>query len=301
MSADHQRRATWFQCVVGAVLSSQLVGPALAGHLIKSSIWFPLWVSMGLILAGGILIVIFMPETLPKKNTMVQDGHEGLGASPKTALRALFSVPAVYLLPGAVLAIPVASTQSDLLLRFMPIQFNWPLDKSALLISLRSVAMLVTLLIILPAASHLVGKWTAWSSLERDSAFARASTLLFLFGSFGLVMITKETLIILGIVVSALGSGFPTLCRSMLVATSGEHNAGSVFGILAVGEIVGFLACTVGIGLLFNVGLTSWIGLPFCLAMLVSLWVSVATWMFPISVASPQPGDSSDSEAERMV
>ncbi|POR32673.1 Uncharacterized protein TPAR_07111 [Tolypocladium paradoxum] len=294
-------RAAWFQCVVGAVLSSQLVGPVLAGHLMKPSIWLPLWISMSLILAGGILIVLFTPETLPNKNTMEHHNHEGVGASPKTALNALFSRPAVYLLPGTVLAIPVASTQSDLLLRFMPIQFDWPLDKSALLISLRSMVTLVTLLVVLPAASYLVSKWTAWSSLQRDGAFARASTLLFLFGSFGLVMINKEALIVLGIVVSALGSGIPTLSRSMLVVVSGEHHAGSTFGILAVGEVVGFLACTLGTGLLFNVGLTSWIGLPFCLAMLVSLGVSVATWMFPLSGVNAQSGGYSDSEAERIV
>lgn len=255
---------------------------------------------MGLILAGGIAIVLFTPETLPNKNTMAQYSHEGLGASPRAALRALFSRPAVYLLPGAVLAIPVASTQSDLLLRFMPIQFDWPLENSVLLMSLRSMVTLVTLLVILPAASHFVGKRTTWSSVQRDGAFARASALLFLLSSFGLVMVTKEALIILGVAVSALGSGIPTLCRSMLVVVCGELHAGSMFGILAVGEIVGFLACTLGIGLLFNVGLTSWIGLPFCLAMLVSLGVSVATWMFPFLGVNPHSRDG-DSEAERIV
>ncbi|KND88917.1 hypothetical protein TOPH_06502 [Tolypocladium ophioglossoides CBS 100239] len=123
------KRVTWFQYVVGAVLSSQLVRPALAGHLIKSSNRFPLWVSMSLIFAGGIAIVLFMPETLPNKDpTHGAVRSWRAGASPKTALEALFSRPVIYLVPGALLTIPVASTQSNLLLRFMPIQFNQPLD-----------------------------------------------------------------------------------------------------------------------------------------------------------------------------
>jgi MFS-type transporter involved in bile tolerance (Atg22 family) len=96
-----------------------------------------------------------------------------------------------------------------------------------------------------------------------------------------MMMVTKEAFIIAGLAVSALGSGLPTLCRAMLVGMTGEERAGMLFGLLAVCEILGFLACETSMGALFGVGLKTWLGMPFCLGTAASLVISLTTWLVP--------------------
>ncbi|RTE71588.1 hypothetical protein BHE90_014007 [Fusarium euwallaceae] len=194
-----KKRAMWFQWIVAAVLWGQLLGPLLAGVLVQPSIWLPLWISLGLITFGGVILAAFTPETLRRGQAQevfsLDPGAYPSGnafghrlpeekCSTWATLRFIFKRPMIWLLPGAVLTIPLATIQSDISIRLMPIQFDWRLDQSILLISLRSLATLVTLCVLLPAASYL---WTKLSTItfphQRDRIFARASSLLFLAGS----------------------------------------------------------------------------------------------------------------------
>ncbi|WAO89460.1 Hypothetical protein NCS54_00685300 [Fusarium falciforme] len=277
-----KKRAVWFQWIVAAVLSGQLLGPLLAGVLVQPSIWLPLWISLGLITFGGVILAVFTPETLRRGQTPDIFNLDPSNPATWATLKFIFQRPMVWLLPGAVLTIPLATIQSDISIRLMPIQFDWRLDQSILLISLRSLAMLVTLCVLLPAASYL---WTKLSTItfphQRDRIFARASSLLFLAGSTCMMMVSDKTLVMTGLVVSALGSGIPMLCRAMLVGATGQERAGTMFGLLAVWEVLGFLGCEMGMGALFGVGLKTWIGMPFCLGMLVAFGIATATWIVP--------------------
>lgn len=232
-----------------------------------------------MVFVAGLVLVLFAPETLQTKKAREAfslDPEEGT-PDPK-GFRLLLTRPALLLLPGTVLVIPLASVQSDLLLRLMPIQFDWTLSRSALLISLRSLTTLVTLFLILPGITYLCSRKSRSPTLRRDFRLARISGLFFALGSLFLMMISSETMVILGITVSALGSGLPTLCRAMLVSLVGNEGTGSIFGILAVGEILGFLICELGMGSLFGVGLKTWLGLPFSLGTVLAFGIGITTW-----------------------
>ncbi|PON29280.1 hypothetical protein TGAM01_v201529 [Trichoderma gamsii] len=244
------KRATCFQWVVAAVLSANLFGPVIARPLTDISIWRPLCISLALVAIGGIILVTLMPETLHSRDSPAQIGEDTPiihsnnhhhnddddddddtasqtpVASTKSTLKALLRRPAVYLLPGAILTMPVVSTQHGILMRLMPIQFDWPLSRAALLLSLNAAVTLLTLLAILPLASYALYRKTSISALQRDRILARASVILFVLGSFFLMMVSKASLIIIGVVLSGLGSGVPTLCRTLLVALVGKHKTG---------------------------------------------------------------------------
>ncbi|EGR50620.1 uncharacterized protein TRIREDRAFT_57643 [Trichoderma reesei QM6a] len=318
------KRATCFQWVVAAVLSSELFGPLIANRLTEISIWCPLLLELGLIAAGGLVLVLFMPETLPARNSPVLVGEDtpimsnssnnnndnnittnnntnkttntidnitetpenSSSQSPtKSALATIFRRPAIYLLPGSILAMPAVTSQYGIVMRIMPIQFNWPLSRASLLFSLNAAVTLLTLLLILPATSYLLYRRSSSSSssssspLQRDRILARASVVLFVLGSLFLVVGGRVSLVILGVAVSALGSGVPTLCRTLLIASVGEQRTGSVFGVIAAGEVLGMLACELIIGPLFDIGLRTWLGLPFCLGMVISTTTCVLTWL----------------------
>ncbi|KAH8130028.1 major facilitator superfamily domain-containing protein [Trichoderma asperelloides] len=291
------KRATCFQWVSAAVLSAELFGPLVASRLTDISIWHPLCISLGLIGVGGIILVTLMPETLHSRDSpipvgevtpIIRNNHHSSDdnlvsktpmESTKSTFKALSRRPAVLLLPGAILAVPAVSTQYGIIMRLMPIQFDWPLSRAALLLSLNAAVTLITLLVILPLSSYALYKKTSSSALQRDRILARSSVILFVLGSFFLMMVDKASLIIIGVVLSGLGSGVPTLCRTLLVAHIGQHKTGAVFGVIAAGEVLGTLVCELVIGPLFNVGLRTWMGLPFCLGLGISIVTCLLTWL----------------------
>lgn len=103
-----------------------------------------------------------------------------------------------------------------------------------------------------------------------------------------MMMVTEEASILAGLVISALGSGLPTLCRAILVGLTGEERVGMLFGILAVCETIGFLACETGMGSLFAVGLKMWMGMPFCFGLTMALVITVTTWLVPTRLQSAE-------------
>ncbi|KAK2595138.1 hypothetical protein QQS21_007164 [Conoideocrella luteorostrata] len=281
--APRSKRAPWFQWVTAAVLSGELAGAFLSGRLVERSIWLPLYISLALILFGDLLFMYFTPETLPKNSKKIEfmdaDSNMSVSTSPKHAIKSIFCRPNVLLLPGAVLALPISASQSQILLLFMPIQFQWSFSESVLLTSLRSVVMLITLLIVLPGISYICTRTTRWPPLYRERLLNRTSTLVCMIGSLLLTMVVHRGLVISGVAISALGAGIPTLCRSMLVTAAGAKDSGALFGVLAFGEMVGFLGSTLAMGASFDVALTSWIGMPFALATVFSGAIFLTSWL----------------------
>ncbi|KAF5241534.1 hypothetical protein FAUST_3830 [Fusarium austroamericanum] len=293
------KRSTWLQYIVASVLSAQLVGPVVSGKLLQSSsIWMPLFLSLSLVSIGGFIIIAFTQETLKKtrpqdnSSTNIDPYTYGLELDnlnfelPKktpalATVKSMFSRPLVWLLPGAVMTIPLATTQTEIIIRLMPIQFGWPLHRSILIVSLQSLVTLVTLCILLPVITYTWTKFSRSSAHFRYSILARSSSFLFFSGCLCMMMVTSESFVIAGLIIAALGSGLPTLCRAMLVGMVDEGRAGTLFGILAVGEILGFLIFETSMGALFGVGLGSWIGVPFCLATTAGLMITLSIALTP--------------------
>jgi MFS-type transporter involved in bile tolerance (Atg22 family) len=97
-----------------------------------------------------------------------------------------------------------------------------------------------------------------------------------------MMMVTDEAFVVAGLTIAALGSGLPTLCRAMLVGMVDKGRAGTLFGVLAVGEILGFLIFGTSMGALFGVGLKTWIGMPFCLATAAAFLITLTASLAPI-------------------
>ncbi|CAG7560475.1 unnamed protein product [Fusarium equiseti] len=270
--SKRQVLSMWFQWVVASVLSAQLVGPVLSGKLAQSSIWTPLFLSLCLVFAGGLLLITLTPESLKQVHQVQPQDHGNTRIAPygygvesddfnfelprkNSALKTvktMFSRPLIWLLPGAVLTIPLATIQTDIIIRLMPIQFDWRLDRSILIVSLRSLVTLLTLCILLPVITYTWTKFTRLSAHFQYSVLARSSSLLFFAGCLCMMMVTDKAFVLAGLTISALGSGLPTLCRAMLVGMVDKGCAGTLFGMLAVGEILGFLACETSMGALFG-------------------------------------------------
>ncbi|KFA46322.1 hypothetical protein S40293_07001 [Stachybotrys chartarum IBT 40293] len=282
------RRAAAFQCVVASVLLGQLVGQLLSAVFMKRSIWLPIYLSLSIAVLASLFLVIATPETCQRYNIKhcVSTTSHSDDVPRRRTLRALFSRPTAWLLPGTLLVMPVATMQSGILLQAMHVLFEWPLEHSGLLLGLRTLVTLATLLLLLPCLYWLYSKkFPGSESTRRDLTLARLSALLFMFGSLCLLMVNDEPLVVTGVCISALGSGVPALSRSLLSTFLHEHQTGFLFGVLAVGEVLGMLASQLGMGWLFDIGLQVWPGLPFCPALVVAVGLTLALYIVQASAA----------------
>ncbi|KAF5587136.1 major facilitator superfamily transporter [Fusarium pseudocircinatum] len=153
------------EAMVFAIIADTLVGPVLSGELVRSSVWMPLFLSLGLVLGGGIILVSLTPETLklkqPREELSIGPYDYGLESNmlsfepPKktsvmVTFKSMFSRPLLWLIPGAVMTIPLATVQTDIAIRLMPIQFNWPLNRSILIMLNSSSGEFIAILSWLP-------------------------------------------------------------------------------------------------------------------------------------------------------
>ncbi|KAF5650960.1 major facilitator superfamily transporter [Fusarium sp. NRRL 52700] len=128
------------EAMIFAIITDTLVGPVLSGELVQSSVWMPLFLSLGLVLGGGVILVSLTPETLrlkqPREEVSIGPHDYGLESPKRTyamvTFKSIFSMPLLWLIPGAVMTAPLATAQTDIAIRLMPIQFNWLVNRSIL-------------------------------------------------------------------------------------------------------------------------------------------------------------------------
>jgi hypothetical protein len=140
---------------------------------------------------------------------------------------AVRNVQLLLLLPGTALAIPLASAQTDILFRLMPVAFGWSLSASSLLVSLRSGVSIVVIGGILPLVKwahrrrrhhhHQRGGSNETQDFAIDRTLARISSVLLLLGALLTALAFRAGPVVAGVVISSLGAGVPMLCRSLVV------------------------------------------------------------------------------------
>jgi PCFT/HCP family folate transporter-like MFS transporter 1/3 len=72
-----------------------------------------------------------------------------------------------------------------------------------------------------------------------------------------------------------------------------------LFGVLAGAEVLGTLACQIGMGLLFDIGLVTWPGLSFAMALLLAVIMGVTIWI--VRVDEPTEHIQEGIEMRRLV
>ncbi|TVY43956.1 Efflux pump [Lachnellula subtilissima] len=281
----------------GAGLLGGLIAPTVAGVLMAISPWIAMILGM-IILAIGSSLVVFIPETLHLRlsapGTLVEASQAERDISPTrktdksrsyfSSVKSQFanglnnissstvilrSLPVVLLLLTFV-SHSFASVGDDISLRYISKRFQWKLQETSFLLSLRASINLALVLVIIPFLSSILMQRLGFSSKGKDLFLARFSIIVLVMGA--LLMASSETigLTIFGLIVTTLGTG------NTLVA---------FFATVSVVETLGSLAAGPSLNALYSVGLKkggSWIGLPFyCVAVICSI-AGVGVWSFGI-------------------
>ncbi|KUI61057.1 hypothetical protein VP1G_08216 [Cytospora mali] len=314
--APEEKRATYFQIEICAVLLAEAIAPFIAKLMMQRSVWVPVVLSPA-IMAFGCLLIFLIPETLntrqnityrslrpahPTFSTRVQRyiAHNIEPTSRWSRFRdSCFSMidllktrDVVLLLPGASLMIPVATITLGITLRYLPIRFGWTLTGTGIILGVRTGINIAVLLIILPVLAGAA--LSKYDNQDRDLILARTSAVFLVTGQVVFASAQNDTAALLGLYIFTLGTGVPSLCRAALTRAMGNpQSVGRVFGLVAVCEMLGYLLSGLGFGLLFQqglaVGLESdgklsfngrlFMSLTFAAAAIIYLWGCACLWL----------------------
>lgn len=140
----------------------------------------------------------------------------------------------------------------SIVLRYLPLRFRWTLPQAGVVLGLRTGFNILVLLLIFPLMGYLFSKRSATS---RDLILARISAALLVLGQAVFAAAPDVAVALTGLTILTLGTGAPSLCRAILTRLVDSDSVGCLFAILAVCETIGYLACGVGFGALYQVGM----------------------------------------------
>lgn len=296
------------------------------------SVWLPIVVSPAIMAIGGLLIIA-IPETLevislmerslsaravtfPNSSKRSRRYVQTFDLSPpwshvRDKIQATFQILTTrdvkLLLPMASLIIPVATVSMSMILRYIPLRFGWTLTQTGVVLGIRTGFNILVLLIILPVLGQIL---TKRKDSSRDLILARISAVLLFIGQAVFAAAPNIAIALTGLTVLTLGTGAPSLCRALLTRLVDGNSVGQLFSILAVCEMVGYLACGVGFGALYQVGLKlglepdgslrldgngGWLALVFFVAAVVYFCCAGTLWI----VDTEWSGDTDDAESVR--
>lgn len=156
-----------------------------------------------------------------------------------------------------------------LILQYASKRYYWTIAEATYLISLRGAVTLLLLLVLLPGISALLASKTSMGVQLRDKRLAQVSLALKFFGFIVIFLAFRPALIVLGLVLFALGSGFAVPARNLATELADEQSLGLVYTAMAVATSVGMMIAGPLLAYTFRLGMQLgefWMGLPFLVA-----------------------------------
>lgn len=146
------------------------------------------------------------------------------------------------------------------------------------------------LLVILPAGSWVLANKRRVGPLNRDLILARISLIFVIAGSFLTAVAPTVWLFITALIVTSLGTGFPTLCRALLNAVVEPHTVATLNTTVSMMETVMGLVSSPVLGWLLSKGMELggvWMGLPYlvCAGLAALTGVMILAFRLPTGFA----------------
>ncbi|ORY17317.1 major facilitator superfamily domain-containing protein [Clohesyomyces aquaticus] len=294
-----EKRTSIFLYLFASVLVAELLAPLIAAELMKKGDWLPLLLALG-IQQVGMMIALFFPETLHLRDMPEPTDHDTPEAAPKAdighgfkaqishfkdAFRFLRRDAKLTLIIFTFLASRLARQALVLLLRYASKRYNWTIQKAAYLLSFRAATNLVALTVFIPLVNLVLLKLARLSAHQADLWIARGSIILTTLSMLIMAAAGTPPLLILGLLVYNLGTGYGAAMRSISIHTVGGQaspDIGRMFAVIAVMESIGAFIAGPLLSTAFQWGMSigePWIGMPFLVAGIIFVFVTMATFM----------------------
>lgn len=303
--APPEKRTTIFLYLTASVLLAEIVAPIMSARLMEIGDWYPLILAL-IFQQCGVLLAVFFPETLHLRERPIHDEStvvvtqvqpKSHAFSPRQQIRH-FRDAFQFLKSDRTLALVVFTFMANrlgrqgitLLVRYASKRYNWEIKQAAYLLSFRAATNLAAVAIFLPLTNHVLLKYVRLPSHWADLWIARGSIVLTAISFLIIGLAAYPGLLIIGLLVYNLGTGYNAAMRSVSIHVVGGQsspNIGKLMSTIAIVESFGALVAGPLLNQLFQWGMalgSIWLGLPFLAGMGVFTVLSAVT--FKIDVGS---------------
>ncbi|KAL6705719.1 hypothetical protein ACN47E_006508 [Coniothyrium glycines] len=279
-----EKRTTIFLYLTACVLLSEMLAPIMAARLMEYGDWLPMLLALG-IQQVGVCLGFFFPETLhlrelpePKDEAeevlelQPKDGHFTLKAQMRnfrTIVDFLRSDRTLALVIFTFLANRLGRQALSLLIRYASKRYGWEIKKAAYLLSFRAATNLVAIAVFIPLANLFLLKKLRLPAHWADIWIARISIILTAIAAFVMGIAAHPALLIIGLLIFNLGTGYNAAMRSVAIHAVGGQaspDIAKLMSTIAIAESIGAMVAGPLLSELFQWGMDLggfWLGLPF--------------------------------------
>ncbi|KAI4592928.1 hypothetical protein KJ359_010180 [Pestalotiopsis sp. 9143b] len=294
------RAPIFFQLAALFILSEVGSGP-LAGLVLLKSLW-------GLIFLASAFYVLatattfLLPDTLhiskaadadfdnaEESNDATQSIIQGSIHQVREGVREIRSFISghglVVVFMFCYVFVAVSKIVQVMLLQYATKRYEWSWSKASILLTVRSVASLVVLVLILPALTQLLTTRFKVSVIRRDAWIARLTGLAGVIGALLIALAATSEILILGLITFAIHGGMTPVLRSLLSNMVEPRYLGTMNSLLGILEMIGLMVGAPALFASFRRGFEiggDLIGLPFiCAAAMIALSTCIV-WLLPV-------------------
>ncbi|CAO2654049.1 Nn.00g107820.m01.CDS01 [Neocucurbitaria sp. VM-36] len=298
-----EKRTSIFLYLTACVLVAEMVAPIMASRLMEKGDWLPLLLALA-IQQVGICIAFLFPETLhlrdlpeprdgedPDIELQPKGSHFTLKAQLRnfqTAIDFIKSDWTLCLVVFTFLANRLGRQAITLLVRYASKRYSWEIKKAAYLLSFRAATNLVSITIFVPLLNYLLLKRFRLPAHWADLWIARGSIVLTTISFFVMGIATHPALLIIGLLIYNLGTGYNAAMRSVSIHVVGGQSSpdvGKLMSTIAIAESIGAMVAGPLLNEMFQWGMdlgSAWLGLPFLGATIVFAGMTVVTMMISV-------------------
>ncbi|KAK2601695.1 hypothetical protein QQS21_004770 [Conoideocrella luteorostrata] len=269
-----ENRAKWFFFFSLSSQTAGFLGMPISAKL--SEVWSP-WAPLAIVAGLGpvnILLMVFMPETtifagadhgeeptveVGKSSwwSMAMSHCKQTFRDVKKSLAMLRNGSAAMLLLCVLTIIPVNVSLGGILLQYVSQRFKWSLADAGYIMALRGGFVILSMGFILPSISTFLTtprRRARMSVHKKDLFLARSSATALL---VGMLFLSGPAIgyVIVGLVITALGSGLAPLCRSLILDYVNPTQTSSLFTSIGMIETLGAMPTAPLLAGAFSAGL----------------------------------------------
>ncbi|EAW08898.1 putative MFS transporter [Aspergillus clavatus NRRL 1] len=327
---ENERATAFFQLMTGQYVAQITATPIASGLMETHGPWLP--IQLGYICAFmALLIACLLKETAPPRDADAARNPTGDGSTTtqsETSVRALLEsksrrelqahLAALWRRATAVLRHDakvivllltffinaVEEPTQSLNLQYISERYGLSLARAGFVISIKSVATIVTYVALLPAASWLLQQRLGLSDTRKDMVLARGSIVVLSAGFFLVAWSPTVAMATVGFVLSTFGRGYGNIIRSVVTSLVPAQFTGRMYTMITVIETFGLLLSGPLLAALFRVGLNQgdvrWLGLPFMVA--GGIGVIVAVVISCLDVSTPAgAGEAEEADDDSAI
>ncbi|KAJ9610391.1 hypothetical protein H2200_005168 [Cladophialophora chaetospira] len=273
---------------------SKVVGPFLAGALMRIDAWLAVYVGLAF-MALTVMLAATVPETLHWHKSAREDSIEVQGnqddQTPTTetrkphlpALRRLLKIWSDWRLVFVALTYPfrlICDALGDLLQRYMSNRYGWTLANATWVYSIQAIFAGLVLFTLLPFISGQIDRRFDFSIIQKNVILSRAALLMVAIAYTVIGLAPNAVVMMLGLLIETLSTGYPSTLRAIATALVSENDRGSVFSVLSIAETLSTMMAYPITAALFNIGIEkgggAWLGLPYDIIAVVAVVSLVA-------------------------